>query len=199
MSLTCKREALRKLVHLSSFWMVAVIYFVPHLWCVLIFSILTAFVLMSEYEVYRQRHSFVSKLYRWLFMGILRQKEKGVGFHLSGASYVLMAALFLVIICSKELAMFGLSVLIVCDTMAALVGKTMGRFHLVECKTLEGTLSFIFSGFLIALLFNNLFGFNLIKMFVGVILASILELYNEKIHVDDNLSIPLAAVMPFLL
>lgn len=80
--------------------------------------------------------------------------------------------------------------MLVSDTMAALVGKAFGTRMLYKHKSLEGTVAFFMSALLINMLFEPLFQFT----YAGVIAcmaATLAELYEDKIDLDDNLSIPL--------
>ena len=110
MAFSIKQELLRKLIHLSSFWIVGLIWCLPRVWAILVLSLITAFVLMMEYETHK--NSVCDYIYRFLFSPVLREKEKDVAFGFSGAPYVLIAALILVILFPKYVAMFGVSVVI---------------------------------------------------------------------------------------
>ena len=197
MAFTLKQELLRKLIHLSSFWIVFAIWFLPRVWCILFLCAITIFVLVSEYETHK--NSLCARIYRFLFSPVLREKEKDAVFGFSGAPYVLIAALALVIIVSKSVAIFALSVLLISDSSAALMGRAFGRHHLIGHKTVEGTMAFLLSGFLISFLFQYTTYLPLNLCFCGVFLGCLGDLFNEKIHIDDNLSIPLLTALPFLL
>lgn len=198
MALTFRQEIFRKMVHLSSFWIVLLIYFAPVFWNIIIFSCLTLVSLATEYESKKHSSSFISYCYKRLFSQILRDPEKNSFCHLSGAPYIFAAALICVIFYSRYVAMFAMTILFICDAVAALVGKKYGHKRLVGHKTREGTLAFIVSGILIALIFNISFDISLYKMVWGVLLASLGELFNKHIHLDDNLSIPILSGLPFL-
>ena len=197
MSFSLKQELLRKLIHLSSFWIVGLVWFLPRVWSILALSVITAFVLMTEYEAYK--NSICARIYRVLFSPVLREKEKGDVFGFSGAPYVLVAALLLVIIMPKAVAMFALSVLLVSDSSAAIVGRAVGRHKLLGKKTFEGTAAFLLTGMIICFLFNWGFELPIGIAFVGVCLGCLGDLFNEKVYIDDNLSIPLLTALPFLM
>ena len=194
-----KHEILRKLIHLSSFWIVAVMAFFPRVYVIVLLSLVAAFVLVAEYEAYKKKDSLSARIYRKFFGHILREKEKDEAFHYSGAPYVLVAALILSIVFVKPVAMFAMSILLLCDTMAALVGRAMGRHRLVGHKTWEGTFAFIATGMIVAYIFVLLFDLPILVMSIGVVLGALGDLYNEQLHVDDNLSIALLTALPFLI
>ena len=198
MAVDFKHEVLRKLIHLSSFWIVALIWWFPKIWSILILGFVTIFVLVAEYETYKQSDSICAHIYKALFGRILRDNEKEESFHYSGAPYVLIAALILVIIFPKIVAMFALSILLISDTMAALIGRRFGRHRLVGHKTWEGTLAFLDSGFFVTFLFVLFGNMSFQICIVSVFFGCLGDLFNEKLHVDDNLSIPLLAALPFL-
>ena len=198
MALDYKQEIERKLIHLSSFWMVAVVYFLSEGWAIGFFSAAAAFVLVSEYIAYKKPRSWFAKGYSRIFTRVLRDKEKRKFFRFSGAPYVLIAALLLVVFCPKVVTMFALSVLFISDSMAALVGKSIGRHRLFGHKTWEGTAAFILSGFVVVGIFYACCGLSIPLAVIGVLLGCLGDLSNETIHVDDNLSIPLLVAAPFL-
>lgn len=196
MAFSFKQELLRKLIHLSSFWIVGLIWICPRLLSVVLLSIVSVVVLIAEYETHK--NSICARVYRLLFSPVLREKESNSSFGFSGAPYVLLAALILVIVMPKYVAMFVLSVLLLSDTMAALVGRAVGRHRLVGKKTWEGTSAFLITGFIVCLIFNWAFGLPLNLAFMGVCLGCLGDLFNDKVHIDDNLSIPLLTALPFL-
>ncbi len=196
MAFSFKQEFLRKLIHLSSFWIVGLIWFCPRTIAILLISVVTVFVLLTEYEMHK--NPFCARVYHLLFSPVLREKESQATFGFSGAPYVLLAALILVIVMPKDVAMFGVSVLLLSDTMAAIVGRAFGRHPLCGKKTWEGALAFLSSGFLVCFIFDVCFGLPIYLGFVGVCLGCLGDLLNDYIHIDDNFSIPLLAVLPFL-
>ena len=196
MAFSLKQEILRKLIHLSSFWIVGLIWVCPRMLAIILISLVTGFVLVTEYAAYK--NAICARIYHILFSPVLREKEKTDVFGFSGAPYVLLAALLLVILMPKVVAMFAISVLLLSDTMAALVGRALGRHRLIGKKTWEGTLAFLFVGFMICLIFYAGFGLPIGLAFLGVCLGCLGDLLNDYVHVDDNFSIPLLTALPFL-
>ena len=70
------QEILRKLIHLSSLWMVFSLALLPKLTNVVIFSVLLIVLIFVEYGYHKQWPIFVS-LYGRFFSSMLREKEKG--------------------------------------------------------------------------------------------------------------------------
>lgn len=192
MEITYRQEILRKLIHLSSLWMVAALYLLPKTASACVFFILCAGTIFVEYGTYRNWPVFAS-LYRKFFGKMLRAKETKPGFHLSGAPYVLGAALMVSVLFYKEVAMFALTVMLIGDTAAALIGRKWG-VHPINHKSVEGSAAFFLSGLAVLGLYTAFFGWT-VPLFwgglSGVVLATFAELYENKLHIDDNFSIPL--------
>ncbi len=126
---------------------------------------------------------------------MLRAKETDGHFHFSGSPYVLAAGLCSCLFFSSLNAAVALSVMLISDTAAALIGRIYGKHKINnEKKSVEGSLAFLFFGFLVIYLTDvflptgNAF---LVKGCCGVFLAMFAEIYEDKIKIDDNLSIPL--------
>lgn len=194
MEITYGQECLRKLVHLSSLWMVAAIYFLSKSQALWIFGILFAGNILIEYG-YFKGWAFCGLVYGKFFGKMLRSKETNGRFHLSGAPYVLAAAFVSRFLFSKEIAMISLAVMLIGDTAAALVGRKFGKHKINNgSKSIEGALAFfIFSAAV-------LWGFKLffllpIHVFwvglIGIFMAMIAEIYEKQLRLDDNFSIPL--------
>ena len=100
---------------------------------------------------------------------------------------------------SPMAATVGVAVLGVGDPMAALVGRRFGRTRLRGERTLEGSLAFLVSGWLVALLALATFypEIALWRCFLtagaAATLGAAAELFSFRL--DDNLTIPLAAAL----
>ena len=77
---------------------------------------------------------------------------------------------------------------------AALIGRKLGHHRFFNGKSLEGSLSFLLTGWIIAAGFcfaGGLPGATLAVWLFGVFVSCIAEFFNEQIHLDDNFTIPL--------
>jgi dolichol kinase len=180
-----KYEIYRKLIHLSSLWMVGVIWFLNQKTALLIFACLAILIFLSE--ISRKYLTFSNKIYHSLFSKIIRIHEsKG---HLSGAFFVLFSALISVAFFPKTIAATSLAVMLISDSVAALVGRKFGHHKLFD-KSIEGSLVFFMSAIFVISFFYN-FQINFFAIIFTAFLATIIELFSKKLRLDDNLTITL--------
>lgn len=185
-----KYELYRKLIHLSSLWMPLFIFFVPKVWACLLFATAIVIDLIVEYANYK-RYKWARKTFGRLFFRTLRAEETShQRFLPSGSVYVLTAAFLCPLLFGKEIAALALSVMLISDTCAALVGKKFGKHKIYKQKSLEGTLAFLVSALIINAIFYQLVAFNFISL-IACVAATSAELWEDKLKIDDNLSIPL--------
>lgn len=121
----------------------------------------------------------------YIFFGrLIRDHER---FNLLGSTYLLLSSLICAYAFSKPVAVAALTFLIAGDTVAALIGKWIGRVRIFG-KTLEGSLACfavcLAAGWLIPEL-------TLTQALAGAAMATLVELL--PVPLDDNLRIPLAA------
>lgn len=189
-----RQEILRKLIHLSSLWMVAAIYFLPKSIALIVFGFLFLGNVLVEYAAYRN-WPFLTPVFNVLFSKMMRSTEKCQGFHLTGAPYVFAAAFLSTLFFPKIAAMFGLTVMLLSDTAAALIGRKFGVHKIEQLpKTVEGTIAFWTTGFAVLLIYRVAFALpdlSILWGIIGITLAMIAELYEKQIRIDDNFSIPM--------
>lgn len=192
-----QKELLRKAIHISSLWMVISMALLAKSTNILLFGVLLAGCILIEYGYHKQWCLF-TLTYGTLFSGILREKEKQQGaFRLSGAPYVLGAALLCTVLFPKVIAMSAFTVMLLGDTAAALIGRRFGRnkFNL-GTKSIEGSLAFFWTGYIVVVFFHFFFQMHFeFALFgiIGVVAATFAEAYENRIHLDDNFSIPLVS------
>ncbi|MBR1948383.1 MAG: phosphatidate cytidylyltransferase [Alphaproteobacteria bacterium] len=185
-----KKELLRKAIHLSSLWIPAAIYFMPKIVLIPILSIILIGNIILEYGNFK-KYSWARKSFGVLFFRTLRNKEMSrENFQFTGAIYVLTSAILCLCFFGKEIAMIALTVMLICDSAAALVGRSIGKVKLYKNKTLEGTLAFFVSAVIINLLFWPIYPFT-VKSLIACLVATLAEVYEDKIEIDDNLSVPI--------
>lgn len=185
-----KQEIYRKAIHLSSLWIPLFICLAPQRWSLTLFGGGFLINVLVEYANYR-RINWVRKIFARLFAKTLRPKEMAGGqFHPTGSMYVLAAAFLCALLFAKPLAAMAMTVMLVSDTAAALIGKIWGKNKIYQQKSWQGSAAFFLSAILVMLLFNPLFQFKFAAV-IAAFAATLVELFEDKIKIDDNLSIPL--------
>jgi dolichol kinase len=189
-----RHEILRKLVHLSSLWIVAFVYLTDTRYSLALFGGLTVALFAVEYARFSSPR-FATFFLRF-FGSVLRAKEKSGAFRPTGSFYFVLSAFLCVLLFDRVTASAALCILVVSDTCAALVGRRFGRRHVLD-KTWEGCAAFAISAFFIVLLFVPDAA---IWAAAGVAVGTALvELVCGRLRLDDNLVIPLAAGSLFYL
>lgn len=185
-----KKEIYRKAIHLSSLWIPALIYYAHPGISIMLFSVLFVGDAALEYGNYR-RWKWARRTFGSLFFKTLRNKEtKRIYFQVSGSLYVLLAAIACTVLFSKPVAAIAMTVMLISDTMAALVGKACGTRKIYHNKSMEGTTAFFLSALLINMLYEPIFHFTYASV-IACVAATAAEVFEDKIEIDDNLSIPL--------
>ncbi len=185
-----KKEFQRKAVHLSSLWVPSAIYFVPEVLLLPTLIIILCGNIALEYANFK-RYRWARKSFGALFFRMLREKETArQNFQFTGSVYVLASAILCMCLFSKAVAVIAMTVMLISDSAAALIGRTFGKIKIYKKKTLEGTLAFFISALVINLLFIPIYPFRLASL-LACAAATAVEVYEDKIGIDDNLSIPL--------
>lgn len=184
-------EILRKLIHLCSLSIPVVYYFIPRSTALIILGIMTVFALVLD--VGRYLSASIGKIFYKIFGFMLRQHEiDHKKRNLNGATYVLLSAFICVLIFPKIIVVTAFAVLIISDTMAALIGRRYGN-HKFLFKSLEGTLAFFLSGIVVVLLSPKI-EYSYSEYIVGIVavaFGAIIENVSFGLA-DDNLVIPIS-------
>lgn len=184
-------ELVRKLIHLFSLSIPVIYYFIPTQTSITILASLTIFALIVDGGRFVSK-SF-AKLFYKLFGFLLRKHElDDQKKNLTGATYVLLSALICALIFPKVIFVTAFTILIISDTMAALIGRKFGKRKFLR-KSFEGTLSFFISASIVVFFTPKVGNFPMeyvigfIAAFVGAIVENI-----SYGFADDNLSIPIS-------
>ena len=186
-----KDELFRKLIHLTSLSIPIVSYFIPTETAAIILGILAALALIIDLG--RYLHPEIGKIFYKYFGFLLREHELDhKKKNLNGATYVLISALISVLIFPKVIFISAFSILIISDSLAALIGRKFGKRKFLS-KSLEGTLTFFVSACIVILFTPKVGGFfeEYLIGFIAAFVGAIIENVSFKL-VDDNLSIPLS-------
>ena len=192
-------EIKRKLIHLSSLWIpisLLSLGTVTTLWLLCL-----AFVgcLFGEWLV-RQTNQLGSFAVR-LLSPIMRDHERNQDRY-SGATYMILACILCALVAEASLAATAICVLVVSDTLAAIVGMKWGCHKLLGKKTYLGTFVFFASSWLIATVGTGAWVYYSVEGTTGNLLVctwacaivTLLELTADRIGIDDNFLIPLGFI-----
>lgn len=181
-------EIIRKLIHISSLW-------IPFLYLysttALMLKILLPLTITAIFIDFSRKYiPKLNQLIHNLIGNIMRSHEQN---SFAGATYLFISSTLTIAFFSKEIAIFALTILMISDMLAAIIGRKFGKTALFE-KSLEGSLSFIISALFIYYYFITIYNFNLPlkQSLLAILAATIAELFAKKIHLDDNFAIPLA-------
>lgn len=195
------QELIRKGVHLSSLWMVALIFFWRYDLLHLFYFFAVCFILNILCEfAYSMNCPVIAPLYGKLFRSMLRKTPQRGEWIVSGSPPVFAAAALVCLLFPQAIAAMSLGVMLTADTAAALIGRRFGKYKLNKSKSVEGTVAFIgvgilFSAFILRVSGEMTCGL-MIGAIIGVILAAVAELYEKQLHLDDNLTIPILTGLP---
>jgi dolichol kinase len=183
-------ELVRKSIHLCSLSIPIAYYFISKSTALSILIPITVVFALSD--ILRLTHEPTRLLYAKLLGWLLRPHERhATEKRLTGATYVLLSATLSIIVFPKLIVITAFSILIISDTVAALVGRKFGRRPFLN-KTLEGTLGFFLSAVLVVLVTPKAEGLPL-EYAVGIVAACIGAIVEAcSAVVDDNLTIPLS-------
>lgn len=191
--ITYGEELKRKLIHLSSLWMVFAVYLIPSRPVAAgLFAFLLAATLISEHA-YACGWPVLAPLYGFLFGRMLRKKPEPGAWIVSGGSYVLMAALLVTVLYEREAAGGAMTVMLTGDAAAALIGRRFGRHKAPNNKSWEGVAAFLVVSGIALGTYLALIGAPAALYLGGAIAlfpACAAELFERQLHVDDNFSIP---------
>ncbi len=194
------QEVIRKTVHLVSL-SIPIIYIYVDQKLALFILLPMALIAVTLDVLSKKQGSLSEKIIIGLFGKMLRKHElNNKEVLLNGASWVLISAFLTVLVFPKIIAVVAFIILIISDISAALIGRKWGKTKL-GTKSLEGTLAFMISGFLVVLVIGYFFNGDLIYYlagFFGSIVGGFAELYAKELKLDDNLSIPIGVGITML-
>jgi dolichol kinase len=183
--LPVRQEIYRKLIHLASSAVpIAYQFWLTREQTLLICSMIIAVLLGGE--VVRRTWKQGSLLFRKFFGSLLRDDEKH---KLTGATYLYLSATITVFLFEKSVAVPAILTLTVSDSMAAIIGKSVGRYKIFG-KTLEGSVAFFATTIIIFYLY---FGSLSLYLIITAALISLLELI--PLRFNDNPVVSLASAL----
>jgi dolichol kinase len=185
-----RSEVLRKLIHLSSMWMVLAIYVLDREQAIVLFALLMAG--MSIFEVLRRLTPLGRRLTQKFMGKILRPHETAPGhIGLTGAFYVVLSVLLALMLFSKTVVMAALAVMLLADTAAALIGRRYGKKKILD-KSAEGCAAyFVVATAVLSAGVQAGMGLPWYAIPLVALGSTLTELFSKKLRLDDNLTITL--------
>jgi dolichol kinase len=183
-------EIIRKLIHLGSLSIPILYFYVSRETALWILGPIGIFSLVVD--VSRHYVPWIERIVGKIFNPILRPHERKAGL-LSGATYVIISALFCVLFFPKLITLTAFSILIVSDASSALIGRAYGRHKFLD-KSLEGSLAFVFSAWLVVLLVPKAgpVAIEYAIAAVAAVIGAVAEAASARTRLDDNFSVPLS-------
>jgi len=185
-----KNELLRKAIHLSSVVIPISYYFLEKNFLLIIVGAGTAFMILLDLA--RKVFPAVNEFYVKMMGFVLRKHETDVKKHFfTGGTFYAIGFFLTLLLFKREIAAPGLMIMIICDTLAALIGKFYGK-HSLWNKTFEGSITFFISGAAIIFLTPKVttefteYIFALIALLVVTIMEAL------PWELDDNVMIPVS-------
>ncbi len=184
-------ELMRKGIHMMSLSIPISYYFMSRELALTILIPLTLLFILGD--VMRTYHEPTYRLYHRIFGRMLRAHEKTREKKtLNGASWVLISATLCVLVFPKLIAITAFAILIVSDTVAALIGRRFGTRKFND-KTLEGSTAFVVSA-AVVIMFTPKIAHAPVEYLIAIVAAvigALAEVFSFDI-IDDNFAIPIA-------
>lgn len=184
-----RAEVIRKGIHLASL-SIPIIYALVSktLALQMLVPVTLAFLVV---DLARYYFPAVGELFYKVFGWLLRRHEQdGKKKRLNGATYVLLSAVFCVVVFPKLVTLTAFSILIISDSTSALVGRRFGRRPFFR-KSLEGALAFFVSAVLVVMVAPKA-GAGPIELLIGIIASAVGAVVESASTIDDNISIPVS-------
>jgi len=132
---------------------------------------------------------------------LLRSHEIENGhFRLTGATWVLIAATLTLGLFPTVIGITSFTVLIVCDTFAALIGRKYGEKPFLD-KSVVGTLTFAVSASAVVVVYGVVFKLPWTYWVAGAIgglFGAIAEASSVRLNMDDNIVIPFSTALSMI-
>lgn len=187
-----KGEILRKMIHYSSAAIPIGYLFIDKNTVLLVLGILLF--LMALVELAKYKSDALYWLYLKYFRDMLREHEYDKNrFRINGASWVILSAIFCILIFPKLIAVSGLLMLSFADSTSALLGRLYGRKQFAPNRSYVGTAVFFAVGLLVAALAPKYF-YTVKEYVISLVMVVVTTVADGlSLPVDDNFTIPVVS------
>lgn len=191
-NITICGELLRKSIHIASTAIPIGYYFLDKK--LVLSIIIPVLIILLIVEVLKYRSEVIYSLYLKLFKPLLRNHEfERKKFRINGASWVLIADVLCIILFPKLLAITGMMILSLSDSLSAIVGRVYGKKQFAPNRSYAGTITFFVVGVIIIFLTPK-YNYNSLEYIFGIIAVAFATFIDSiNFPTDDNFSIPLSA------
>jgi len=175
-----KKEIIRKTIHISTAF-IAVLYNYFDKPVILSISLFLSIGFLTA-DILRLNSRRLEKYFHLIFSKLLRNRE--INKDLTGATYLFIGITITIFLFSKNIAIVSIFILTLSDTIAAIVGKKIGR-NKIGNKSVEGSIAFFLTTIIIiwSVLELNIY----YMLFVSVLITFVEAV---PIRINDNLTIP---------
>ena len=136
---------------------------------------------------------WIDRYFGWLMRG--RERTRGRTIAINGATWVMIVATLLALLFPNRIAIFALVIFLICDAVAAIVGRRFGRIRWPgSFRTMEGTAAFVLAGLLIAVVYP---GVNFWFGGLSVVSGAAAEIFRQPLN--DNIRVPVATALALYL
>jgi len=182
-------EIYRKLIHYSSASISIGYLFIQKEIVLLVLGILLLLMFLVEFIKYKS--NFIYDLYLKNFKHMLREHEYDRNrFRINGASWVIFAAIFCIILFPKLIAVTGLLMLSFADSTSALAGRLFGKKQYAPNRSYVGSITFFVVGLFVMFLapkyFYTVTEYSIVL--IAVIATTVAD--GLSLPIDDNFTIP---------
>jgi dolichol kinase len=190
-----KQELFRKMIHLSSLWMVcAIVFFRDNRLALGIFFAVCCILNVILERLVVLKVPVITPIYSFFFKDMLRSEAKNAKWVISGSPPVWAAAALATLLFPAEAGASGLAIMLIADTAAALIGRKLGKHKTYNNKSIEGIIAFNLFGIICMVIISGFFSESCTWIYyiwgvIGVFLSSMAELFEKQLHIDDNFSI----------
>jgi dolichol kinase len=187
-----KGEIFRKMIHYSSAAIPIGYLYIEKNTVLLILGILLMLMALVEFAKYKSDALYW--LYLKYFRDMLREHEYDKHrFRVNGASWVILSAIFCILVFPKLVAVTGLLMLSFADSTSALLGRLFGKKQYAPNRSYVGTAVFFIVGIMVALLAPKYF-YSVKEYVISLVMVIITTIADGiNLPVDDNFTIPVTS------
>ena len=185
-----RTEVVRKTIHLTGFAIPWIYYYVDRPFAVAVLIPFTLLALAIDFGR-RGDGAFARWFGTWLGP-ILREKEKSDARTLHALTWFFIVSTVLVAFTPKYVAIVSISILILADAAAALVGRAYGR-HRVGGRSLEGMAGFFLAALVVIAVTPRVGGHpgEWAVCALAALVGAVVELVSQD-PLEDNVTVPLS-------